>query len=380
MNKEIFEDDVRFRFQVGDDPRKVFFRADQTALTRNSEAYVSATLLPAMQEGTVLEPPKALDPLFAENLQTIQDIYSTWYDSAEPISINAGTSSSSDTCEGQGGRTATFFTGGVDSFYTLLKHRKKIDALVYVHGFDVDLEDETLRHQVSEMVRHVGEELEKEVIEVETNLRAFSSDFASWGRYHGGALAAVGHTLANQVSTIFIPSSYTYADLEPWGSHPLLDPLWGSNTNTFIHDGCEATRVEKCKKISDFKIALESLRTCWRNPNSVYNCGKCNKCIRTKVNLYSVGALEECQTFRTSINLDRVRRKYVSGHSRAFVKENVYYLKNKGNNEELVKALESSLEPPPLWKRAVKKVKKMYYGMRIRIGGLLRQWGIHPRA
>jgi hypothetical protein len=380
MNKKVFEDEVRFRFQVGDGPRNVFFRADQTALTRNSEAYVSAALLPAMQEGTDLEPPNTLDPLFAENCQTIQDIYSTWYDNAEPISINADTSSSSDTYEGQEGRTATFFTGGVDSFYTLLKHKKMIDALVYVHGFDVDLEDETLRHQVSEMVRTVGEELGKEVIEIETNLRAFSSNFASWGRYHGGALAAVGHTLANQISTIFIPSSYTYADLEPWGSHPLLDPLWGSDTSTFIHDGCEATRVEKCKKISNSEVALESLRTCWRNPGSVYNCGECNKCIRTKVNLYSVGALEECQTFKANINLGKVRRSHVSGHTRVFVKENVSYLKNKDGNKELIKALESSLKPPPAWKRALKNAKKVYYEMRIRIGGLLRRWGMHPRA
>lgn len=318
------EDEVRFELQVGYEPRSVFFKADQSVLTRNSEAYISAALLPAMQEEKDLAPPGTLDPLFAENLQTIQDIYSTWYDKAEPISINAEVYSSSDVSDRGKGQTATFFTGGVDSFYTLLKNKDEIDTLIYVHGLDVDLKNESLRQQVSEMIQKVGSELEKNVIEVEANIRAFSDNLASWGRYHGGVLAAVGHTLRKSISKVFIPASYTYDDLFPWGSHPLLDPLWGTRSNTFVHDGCESSRVEKCQKIVKYNVALENLRTCWRNPNSVYNCGECNKCVRTKINLYSVGGLENCKTFDSNIDIEGLYDTYIQKNkSRSFVEDNL---------------------------------------------------------
>lgn len=334
-----------------------------------------------MQEGSDLNPPGPLDPLFAENLHTIQNIYSKWYDKAEPISINAELLTSNDASDVEEGRTATFFTGGVDSFYTLLKHKEKIDTLVYVHGFDVDLEDEKLRQQVSDMVQEVGNELEKEVIEIETSLRSFSNDFASWGRYHGGALAAVGHALRESISTVFVPSTHTYADLFPWGSHPLLDPLWGTRSNTFIHDGCESSRAEKCKEISKYDVALENLRTCFRNPGSSYNCGECNKCMRTKVNLYSVGKLSECKTFESKIDLNELHNTYIQDdNSRAFVRENLSALKNKSEKDrDLIKALESTLNPPPLWRKAGGRIKSAYYGARIRVGSLLRKWGVHPR-
>ena len=37
----------------------------------------------------------------------------------------------------------------------------------------------------------------------------------------------------------------TYAHLGPLGSHPLLDPLWSSEDVELVHDGCEATRLDK---------------------------------------------------------------------------------------------------------------------------------------
>ncbi len=48
---------------------------------------------------------------------------------------------------------ACFFSGGVDSFYTLLKHREEITHIIFVHGFDIALEDHSLRAQASRMAR-----------------------------------------------------------------------------------------------------------------------------------------------------------------------------------------------------------------------------------
>jgi hypothetical protein len=40
----------------------------------------------------------------------------------------------------------------MDSFYMLLKHRAEITHIIFVHGFDIDLEDRELRAQASRML------------------------------------------------------------------------------------------------------------------------------------------------------------------------------------------------------------------------------------
>ena len=63
-----------------------------------------------------------------------------------------------------------------------------------------------------------------------------------------------------------------------FGSHPLLDPLWSTETLAFVHDGCEANRMEKVRRIAESPLLLEGLRVCVddRGPD-VYNCGSCWK-------------------------------------------------------------------------------------------------------
>ena len=299
---------VHFRINRGEENIiTVCLRSDDHLLKPTPEAYVAATLLPAMKEGGDLTPPGPLDPQFTDNLETIQDIYSTWYPELHRVHIHADRASTTSRGS-QGGKTAAFFTGGVDSFYTLLKHEDEIDALIYVHGFDVALSNLPLRRQVSDMVRAVGALFNKQVIEVETDLRAFSDRHARWERYHGAALTTVGLTLPKEFARCFIPSSFPYNHLRIWGSHPLLDPLWGTDTLTFIHDGCEASRFHKCRYISGNKAVRRYLRVCWKNPEGAYNCGRCEKCIRTMTFLLGAGALDTCSTFDEAPPVKKIKR------------------------------------------------------------------------
>jgi hypothetical protein len=130
------------------------------------------------------------------------------------------------------------------------------------------------------------------LIEIETNLRDTSDDYCPWFQYHGAMLAAVSHMLAGQVERIYIPSSYTYEQLGDCGSHPFLDPLWSSGDLAFVHHGAETGRVAKVERISRSEVARRHLRVCWENVDEAYNCGRCEKCIRTSINLRIVGADE----------------------------------------------------------------------------------------
>jgi hypothetical protein len=130
-----------------------------------------------------------------------------------------------------------------------------------------------------------------------------------------------------------IPASHTFDQQIPWGSHALLDPLWSTEVQDVIHDGCEATRIQKVsREIVHSPIALEHLRVCWRKPNDDYNCGKCEKCLRTQINLRLCDALDRCATFPRQIDLDLLRRLCLRNENEAcFVRENLHAVERAGD-------------------------------------------------
>src|SRR5208337_2670196 len=71
------------------------------------------------------------------------------------------------------------------------------------------------------------------------------------------------------------------------------DPLWSTETTTFIHYCYGISRVEKARSLADNPLAQEYLRVCWENRNGEYNCGRCNKCIQTMLALHLAGALSK---------------------------------------------------------------------------------------
>jgi len=219
-----------------------------------------------------------------------------------------------------------------------------------------------LREKVSKKIREVASSFNKNCIEIETNLREVLDTYVSWGKQgHGPALAAVAHLLSPLLSRVYIATSNTYLSLGlKWGSHPILDHLWSSESLEFIHDGCEATRVEKVSLISEYDVALQSLRVCWKNPNSVYNCGRCEKCLRTMISLKINNALNRCTTFDEPLDIRRVyRMPGLNEDLKYLIKDNLDALEAKSGNEDLKKALRYLLNRP-VWPGKIKiKIKKL---------------------
>jgi len=61
---------------------------------------------------------------------------------------------------------------------------------------------------------------------------------------------------------------------------------------------------------------MDTLRVCWENRGGRYNCGTCEKCLRTMAELYLAGALERCRTLPDRIDIDALSRLPVSDPSR----------------------------------------------------------------
>jgi hypothetical protein len=217
-------------------------------LSSTADAFLAAALLPAMKVGSDLKIGGSVSTKLLRATATIQDIVTSWFPAYSSISIEAETLNNAESTDKRG--VGSFFSGGMDSFYTLLKHQDEITTIIFLHGFDIPLEKNTLRDWVSKSIKEVAAEFGKVLIEVETNLPECLAKVSSWftpagGFAHGAVMASIALLLSPQLKKVFISSSNPYYVLDPWGSHVLLDPLWSTEDVEIVHDGCEATRVKK---------------------------------------------------------------------------------------------------------------------------------------
>jgi 7-cyano-7-deazaguanine synthase in queuosine biosynthesis len=334
---------ISAHINIGGESREVWYRVSEGPLSNGEETFLLAALVPAMKVGEPLVLKGPISPRLLHNIPKVQEIFHAWDHRLKEVPIEVQTIGSSPETAPSG--VGCFFSGGVDSFYTLLKHRDEITKLIFVHGFDISLENTPLRAKVSQAIHSIAAELQKPLIEVETNIGTFANNYVDWGLHsHGTAMASVALLLSPQFRKVFIASSHSYSDLIPWGSHPIIDPLLSTEHMEIIHDGCEATRVEKVAEIALNETAMKYLRVCYVNRGGAYNCGQCEKCLVTMVNLRVAGALEKCTTFTHALDLAAVSRMRVPDmDSRVAAEENLRAVERSGKDPALAQALHDCL-------------------------------------
>jgi hypothetical protein len=323
--------------------QEVYISGPPGPTERSEDAAAVLGLLAAMSAGAALEIGGPISPVLAANLEQAQRVLEAWNESLSRVPVITATREAAAADPDAG--SATFFSGGVDSFYTLLEHRDRLTHLILVHGFDLSLGAERLRGAASAMARAVARRAGLELVEIETDLRRVIDPRLHWPMGHGFGLAAVGLCLQEQFATIRVPASYTYRDMFPWGTHPLLDPLWSTDATGFVHDGFGVDRFEKVERISESPLALEHLRVCWENRDGEYNCGRCEKCVRTMISLAAVGALDRCSTFSTPLRADAVSSlAIVDPAARAFARQNLQAMESRQIEPEIAAALRLALK------------------------------------
>lgn len=307
--------EVRWQVQVLDhEPVPLFFRFPATiGLDPDNlgDTLAAALLLVAMSKHASLQLPAPLSPKLHAALDRIQDIYRSWDHTLSRIEVRAPLRKEVET--GSGG-TGLFFSGGVDSLYSLLSNQDQdqdITHLLVIHGFDILLgekKQEVFDRMLSN-ARRMAEATDKQVVAVQTNIKTMMATFGvPWGQLgHGAALASIAHALRGCLGTALVSATTTYDNLYPTGSHPHLDPLWSSEAVAIVHQGCETSRIDKLRYLRDHDLAMQILRVCWQRVSGEFNCGSCSKCLRTMVALHIAGALRRCQTLPDDIDLEALR-------------------------------------------------------------------------
>ena len=321
--------------------RDIYFEVDKTYadyLAPNPHAFLVACLVPAMR---YCEKRIAIDEPICPELRTGLRINMGWLRQwsgpcRELVEIEAKPEARmpvAHTVE----RTGSFLSGGVDSLALLrenrlkfpLEHPRSIKDCLIVSGFDMGGVEATgceagAFEQAVRTLAPIAEDAQVTVIPIFTNVRHLDDDVIFWmNEFAGAALASVAHAIATRLSLVYIASAFDIPHVTANVSvHPLLDSNYSSADLQIRHDGVQHSRLDKVRLLADWDVALQALRVCTLNPPGMLNCGKCEKCIRTMLELLAVGKLQETRAFPVNY----VSEELLGAMDFQFAFEEAYYL------------------------------------------------------
>jgi len=286
----------------------VAVRQDQAHMLHASD---HTALLAALPSAALHNEPKlsvsSVDPELLEGLEVVQEYYHHWRD-ISPVELDTASLMTRPALQ-PGRSTAAFFSGGIDSLATLRKNVATFPAphpSRVTHALHVDLagpaQIEDLQGKLSPRQLEVcaglhiaTSDLGVELVPIVTNIRSLEGyDFnADWMFHsHGTTLAAVAHSFEPAFQKVLIASTYDARHLSPWGSHPLIDGHLSSSAVRIRHHNEQYSRQEKLELVADWPAGLHALDVCfhWKNRQlGKRNCGRCEKCLRTKAGLLAAG-------------------------------------------------------------------------------------------
>ncbi len=278
----------------------LWFESADARLVPSIEAFASTLLLTSQHMGRTLVLEEAVSEAWRNNVAALLPVWRRWwgYEIRQPVCDTRP-----DNNPPRNG-TALMFSGGVDSFYSLLAGPHP-DFLVSVHGFDIRLDDRERATALKSALREAAGAQACVPVLIRTNCREHPAIGRSrlWERAHGGALAGIGHLLSDHIDRLVVSSSYSNPVKAAWGSTPHTDSLLAGDGFTVTHFGGDWQREDRVGAIAGNPLVRKHLRVCWENKAPVGNCSRCEKCVITMMHLAEHGALDEFDRFDSTVVL-----------------------------------------------------------------------------
>ncbi len=278
------------------DGEPVWFESDDIELEPSIEAFATLWLMPCILANRNLRFEKPVCKIWYENAVEYIDFHADRWGTAK-IKIFAETYETSVAPQ-QG--EAVCFSGGVDSFHTLMNVGSP-KYLVRAEPADPSsrlVEDYRLsRERIAKVANGVGA--------IPVTIKFNVIEHPSY-RIHDdndgytGTLACMGHLLSPHIGSIFISSSHHKDDPAVLGCRWQTDPLFSTTRLQVHHTYVDFRRRDKVAAIADWHLAQENLFVCFEKLGSNRNCSRCEKCIRTMLDLYLLGKLELFKNFDQS--------------------------------------------------------------------------------
>jgi hypothetical protein len=359
--------------------QELYFETDEAfahGLSCNPHAFLVASIMPALRHGEERVFVDAeICPELRSGLVTAMSLVRHWFykPDRELVRIEAKTQSRVPASH-MPERAGFFFSGGIDSMATLranrlnfpLEHPGSLKDAFLVYGLDVGTDGdefeifEYVMNSLSAFAQEAGITLIPVYTNVYTNHRHLDQNWDFWlYEFQASALAAVAHAFTEQVSSVSIASTLDILNPKPEGSHPLLDPNYSSHDMRIRHDGAALSRLGKVELVAGWDLALQYVRVCMHTEQyrpDMLNCGECEKCIRTMLELLAVGALDRAGAFPrhdVSEEMVRTRVRMPKAYFESFYGELVEPLAERGRHD-LVRAIKYNMDRYQGRKRGVK--------------------------
>ncbi|HET8536246.1 MAG TPA: glycosyltransferase family A protein [Solirubrobacteraceae bacterium] len=294
-----------FTARIGDREHGVWFRTD-APVTPNADAALAACLPLAMRFGGRLAFADPLSPRLLQRHREYQGVQRAWsrvweFDVSELQEVEVAAPRRDPGAETAGRGVGAFFSGGVDSWSTLLDN-PDITHVIFGRGLDLPL-DSPLTDEVESALRSAADELGIALITVETNLRELSDPLFPWVTYFVNGLMAMGLLLAPLFERVIIPVDLDHEMQMEFGSNLRIARLFSTEHLELFEDGGRFSREQKLARIARHPVVQRSLRVCWENRGGAYNCGVCRKCLMTLISLEALGVRERFETFPSDADL-----------------------------------------------------------------------------
>lgn len=358
---------------------EVYFATDKAFaedLSCDPHAFLTACIMPALHHG---EKRVFVDgeicPVLRDGLMTAMSWMRHWYDSPERelVRIEAKTRSNYPTPRTPE-RAGLFFSGGIDSLAALrtnrlnypVTHPGSIKDCLLLYGQNIESDNrletfEQAARSLGEVARDAGAML----IPVYTNVRSLEDDTTFFlHKFQAAILAAVAHAFTPRLSVATLASDIHHCH-SSWGTHPLLDPNYSSGILRIQHDSTVLSRLERTRLVAGWDAALQNIKVCPPNWPGL-NCGRCEKCLRTRLSLLVLGVLDQTEAFPPDeITTEMVKStvKINTSYYARFYGELIAPLKEV-RRPDLARILEEKIaryyDREPGWKGRIKRFDRKY--------------------
>lgn len=208
-------------------------------------------------------------------------------------------------------------SGGVDSFYTILRNYNKktkeynITHLLLTDCFNIYHEEAETRKRFEDMcvsAKKISDELGLDFISIYTNENIFW--YPHFVDLYCMRYCSLPYALQKLFAVYNYSTSYQYKDFtfkaenRDASHYDFFTVHLISNENiTFYSSGGEASRADKAEYIANNKVVQKYLQVC--NLHHTVNCCVCDKCIRTQLDLY---ACKKIQKFDAVFDLNEFEK------------------------------------------------------------------------
>ncbi|MGO1965298.1 MAG: hypothetical protein ACTH23_02445 [Moraxellaceae bacterium] len=289
--------DYKVVIQIQGKPKLIRFELDNNSGFKFCKSNIGSALailaFPfAAIKGLDLEVPASLNPEVKLNLEQLS-VY--WCQNRKhlfkrPIVIKPNGFSERSEANPHGLGSLVAFSGGVDSTYALSSFLKNTEVIadlrpksaMMINGFGYNLEYQELFDKQFLLNQKYCYKKNIDIFSVTTNWKEVAP---AYQLFHVLGIVGIMSLFGMQYHAGVVGLDFTFDEelaLGAWGNTALISKLLSSNRFLIFPEGGDRSRIEKLEYL--FKENEYShLAVCNSNFKSAANCGRCEKCVRTKL-------------------------------------------------------------------------------------------------